>query len=282
MAKTLFSLNHQQAQIMAVLNVTPDSFSDGGNHYRQQVLSVDSCRRHVDEMIKQGASIIDVGGESTRPGANPVSVDEEMHRVLPLIEAIKDYDVVISLDSSSPEVMQEAVKLGVGLLNDVRSLSREGALAMAASLDVPVCLMHMQGEPTTMQTNPSYTDVVVNVLDYLKERVAASLDAGIKKHHILLDPGFGFGKTLAHNRALLLELEQFRAQGFPLLVGMSRKTMVSQILAGREVSQRMAGSVALAMLAVQRGAWIVRVHDVAETADAIRVLQFIEKDIIAV
>src|SRR5690606_27233325 len=151
-----------------------------------------------------------------------------------------------------------------------------------AKLEVPVCLMHMQGEPTTMQNNPSYTDVVVNVLDYLKDRVAASLAAGIKKQHILLDPGFGFGKTLAHNRALLLELEQFLKLGFPLLVGMSRKTMVSQILAGRAVDQRMAGSVALAMLAVQRGAWIVRVHDVAETADAIRVLQFIEKDIMAV
>lgn len=282
MAKTLFSLDRHQPQVMAVLNVTPDSFSDGGSHYQQSVLNLDSCRRRVDSMIAQGASIIDIGGESTRPGAAVVSEQEELDRVLPLVEVIRDYDVVLSLDSSTPRVMREAVGLGVDLINDVRALQRDGALEMAASLNVPVCLMHMQGEPSSMQKKPHYSNVVDEVVDFLQERVDASIAAGIDKHHILLDPGFGFGKTLPHNRELLVHLQRFVEMQLPVLVGMSRKTMVSQILGGRETHQRMIGSVALAMLAVQRGAWIVRVHDVAETVDALRVAQFIEKEVTAV
>lgn len=278
MAKSLFSLDRQKPQVMAILNTTPDSLSDGGQYYQSEKLSLDACRRRVDQMVAEGASIIDIGGESTRPGSKTVSLDEEMQRVLPLLEAVRDYDVVFSIDTSSPELMLEAAKLGAGLLNDIRAFQREGALQVAAQTQLPICVMHMQGTPNTMQVNPQYHDVLQELGDFFMQRCAEALQAGVKKHNILLDPGFGFGKNLQHNRTLLNRLDSFQALEMPLLVGLSRKAMIGQILNGRDVSDRLAGSIALAMLAVQKGAWIVRVHDVKATVDALKVMNFIESD----
>lgn len=278
MARSLFSLDIAQPQVMAVLNVTPDSFSDGGRYLRGGKVDPAVCRQRAEQMLAEGASIIDIGGESTRPGAQPVSPDEEMQRVLPVIEAIADLDVVISVDTSSPQLMREAVALGAGLVNDVRALRREGALAAVAALDVPVCLMHMQGEPDTMQESPAYQDVVASVSDFFVERLAACADAGIVPSRLLLDPGFGFGKTLAHNCRLLRELAQFRRFGLPLLAGLSRKSMINGILPGRAVDQRMPASITLAALAVQNGAWIIRAHDIAATADAIRIAAYLTQE----
>lgn len=261
---------------MAVVNITPDSFSDGGSYY-QQGINLSASVARVEQAINDGATIIDIGGESTRPGSKPVSVQEEMDRVMPLMQAIKDYDVVISIDTSSPEVMREAAKCGLGLINDIRALSREGALAQAAQLAVPVCLMHMQGEPKTMQQAPHYDDVFAEVFMFFRHKIRQCIDAGIKKELLLLDPGFGFGKNLRHNQLLLQNLHQFAALGLPLLAGLSRKRMIGEII-HRPVEQRMAASVALAMLAVQNGAWIVRVHDVRETVDAIRVAEFMRQE----
>lgn len=278
MAKTLFSLDQTQPQVMAVLNITPDSFSDGGRLFRNQQIDLDACLRRVEQILAEGATIIDIGGESTRPGAAPVSVAQELDRVLPLVEAIQDYPLVISVDTSTPAVMQESAKLGAGLINDIRALQRDGALAVVAQLKIPVCLMHMQGRPETMQENPIYDDVVSEVSAFFQQRVAACIAAGIDKRHLLLDPGFGFGKTLMHNRLLLQNLAVFNAMGLPLLVGLSRKRMIGEILNNRAVDQRMVGSVALAMLAVQKGAWIIRAHDIQETVDAVRIAQFMQQE----
>jgi len=278
MAKTLFSLDQTQPQVMAVLNITPDSFSDGGRLFRNQQIDLDACLRRVEQILAEGATIIDIGGESTRPGAAPVSVAQELDRVLPLVEAIQDYPLVISVDTSTPAVMQESAKLGAGLINDIRALQRDGALAVVAQLKIPVCLMHMQGRPETMQENPIYDDVVSEVSAFFQQRVAACIAAGIDKRHLLLDPGFGFGKTLMHNRLLLQNLAVFNAMGLPLLVGLSRKRMIGEILNKRAVDQRMVGSVALAMLAVQKGAWIIRAHDIQETVDAVRIAQFMQQE----
>lgn len=263
---------------MAILNTTPDSFSDGGSYYQSQSLSFDLCRRRIEQIVQEGAAIIDVGGESTRPGAQPIGIAEEMDRVLPLVEILQQYDVVVSVDTSSPELMLEAAKLGAGLINDIRALQKDGALEAAAASQLPVCLMHMQGDPTTMQVQPEYKDVVNDVVEFFQQRIAACEKVGISSDKLLLDPGFGFGKNLQHNRKLMQHLAEFQSFKIPLLVGVSRKRMLGDILAGRPVDDRVTASAAMALLAVQRGAWIVRVHDVKETADVLKVLQFIEQE----
>lgn len=251
--------------VMGVLNVTPDSFSDGG-----RFATLDAAVLEARQMAAEGAAIIDVGGESTRPGAAEVSEDEEISRVVPVIEAIAGLGVAISIDTSKPGVMQAAVNAGASLVNDVYALRREGALAMAASLDVAVCLMHMQGEPRTMQENPRYDDVAGEVTAFLSERVAACTAAGIPRERIVVDPGFGFGKTTRHNVELLSSLGRVGALGVPLLVGLSRKSTLGK-LTGKPVGERLAAGVAAAVLAVERGAHIVRTHDVAATFDALKV-----------
>ncbi len=258
--------------VMGILNTTPDSFSDGGSYYKNHRLSLDLALRRAEQMMLDGAQIIDVGGESTRPGAPIVSVQEELDRVIPVVEAVVgQLGALVSVDTSSASVIRESASRGASLINDVRALQREGAVAAAAETGLPVCLMHMQGEPDTMQQNPNYSDVVEQVFGFLEARLAVCQAAGIAREQILLDPGFGFGKTLAHNLALLKHLPEFARFGLPLLVGMSRKSMVAQLL-GRPVEQRLAGSLALAMLAAERGAAIIRVHDVAETVDVLKVL----------
>jgi dihydropteroate synthase len=252
--------------IMGVLNVTPDSFSDGG-----AFLGLPSAIEHAAAMAEAGASYIDVGGESTRPGAMDVSVQQEIDRVVPVIEAISArWPLRVSVDTSKPEVMRAAATAGAAVLNDVYALQRPGALAAAAELKLPVCLMHMQGEPRTMQQQPHYMDVVGEVEAFLLQRAQAAMDAGIARADIWLDPGFGFGKTLQHNLELLRALPRLAAHGYPLLVGLSRKSML-QALTGRSVDQRLAGSLALALLAAQGGATVLRVHDVAETMDVLNV-----------
>lgn len=260
-------LDFSRPQIMGILNVTPDSFSDGGCY-----LAPETAVARVLAMIDEGADIIDIGGESTRPGAQPVSAEDETARVIPIIKAIRQHSAVpISIDTSKPRVMRAAVAAGASMINDVRALQEAGALDTAAELDVPVCLMHMQGEPRTMQSNPRYDDVVTEVYRFLDQRIDAALAAGIKCHNLVIDPGFGFGKTLAHNLTLLKELSRFKALGVPLLVGISRKSTIGQILGDRPVDQRLYGSLAAAVLALQQGADILRVHDVAATVDVLKV-----------
>ena len=261
-----FEIRHQgPALVMGILNTTPDSFSDGGR-FDSIPLAVD----HARSMVAAGADIIDVGGESTRPGAAPVSADEEIRRVIPVIETIRsEMDVLISIDSSKPEVMRAAVAAGAGLINDVCALRQPGALETVAELQVPVCLMHMQGQPRDMQHNPSYRDVVQEVTDFLVERANLCEQAGIAREDIILDPGFGFGKSLEHNLTLFRSLRHFCSLPYACLVGVSRKSMLGQIT-GREADQRMPASIAAAVLADQAGAAIVRVHDVPETVDALK------------
>ncbi len=255
--------------IMGVINTTPDSFSDGGTLYRGAHLDIERAMARAREMVAAGAAILDIGGESTRPGAQPVSPDEEMDRVLPLVARIAAaVDVVISVDTSSPTLMREAAGAGAGLLNDVRALTRDGALAAAADTGLPVCLMHIQGEPGTMQVAPHYVDVVTEVAAYLQGRVEACEQHGIVRARLLLDPGFGFGKSLAHNMQLLQGLPRLAALGLPLVVGLSRKSIIGKVL-GRDVQQRLPASLALAVLAAERGAAVIRTHDVAATADAV-------------
>lgn len=255
-------------RVMGVLNVTPDSFSDGG-----QFNTLDLALRQAERMVAQGASFIDVGGESTRPGADPVSLDEEMARVCPVVEKIaRNLDVVVSVDTSTPAVMTESVALGAGLINDVRALQREDALHAAVELGVPVCLMHMQGSPETMQDNPVYQSVVDSVEAFLLERVRCLVDSGFNRDNILIDPGFGFGKSLSHNLQLLNGVERLVKTGYPVLVGLSRKSMIGAIL-DKPVSERVIGSVAAATIAAYKGASIIRVHDVQETIDAMAIVQ---------
>ncbi len=251
---------------MGVINVTPDSFSDGGRH-----ATLDAALLCGERLAAEGADILDIGGESTRPGAAEVSVAEEIDRVVPVIAALASrLDLPLSVDTSKPEVMRAAVAAGAGLINDIYALRRPGALAAAAQLAVPVCLMHMRGTPETMQREPRYIDPVAEVSTFLEERLAACVAAGIPRQRLLLDPGFGFGKTLEHNLALLAGLPTLAALGPPLLVGLSRKSMIGA-LTGREVGERLAGSLAAAVLAVERGARVIRVHDVAATRDALQV-----------
>jgi len=254
--------------VMGILNVTPDSFSDGG-----QYSSFELACQHADTMVSQGAQFIDIGGESTRPGADEVSLDAELARVLPLIEYVAaKHDVWISIDTSKPEVMRQAVNAGAHLINDVRALMAPQALEMAAQLQVPVCLMHMQGKPRTMQLAPDYQNVVADVASFLTERIQACIAAGISREQLLIDPGFGFGKTVEHNYELLAKLQHFQQFDLPILIGLSRKSMIGELL-GKPIGERLAGSLAGAMLAAQNGAQIIRVHDVAETVDVLKVLQ---------
>jgi len=255
-------------RIAGIVNVTSDSFSDGG-----QFLDPQRAIAHGLMLVEEGADLLDIGGESTRPGASEISADEEIARVVPVIEALaKQTSVPIAVDTSKPEVMRAAAAAGAGIINDVYALCRDGALDAAAGLKLPVCLMHMQGEPRTMQEAPHYDDVVGEVKRFLADRIFACELAGIEKKRIVVDPGFGFGKTLEHNLALLRGLDQLAALGVPLLAGLSRKGMIGA-LTGRDVEHRAAGSAAAALIAVQKGAMIVRVHDVAATRDALAVWQ---------
>lgn len=264
-------LDLSRPHVMGILNVTPDSFSDGGLFARR-----DAALRHAQDMLTAGATIIDVGGESTRPGARSVSALEELERVAPIVEAIAaELDVIISVDTSTPAVMRETARLGAGLINDVRALQREGALDAAHATGLPVCLMHMRGEPGTMQDNPQYHDVVAQVSEFLVERMAACESVGIAREQIILDPGFGFAKDLQHNLSLFKHLSTLHELGRPLLVGVSRKSMIGKVL-GHEVGGRLYGSLALAALAVSQGARILRVHDVAETVDVVRMIAAVE------
>ncbi|AWL11520.1 Dihydropteroate synthase [Saliniradius amylolyticus] len=253
-------------RVMGILNVTPDSFSDGG-----QFNSLEQAIRHADKMLSEGADMIDVGGESTRPGAQEVGVQEELDRVIPVIEAIRErFDTIISVDTSKPEVMTQAVQAGAGLINDVRALQVPGALQAAAKTDVAVCLMHMQGQPKTMQQKPQYDDVVEQVSVFLKQRIQACEEAGIDRRRLVLDPGFGFGKTLQHNYQLLHQLAQLKALELPILAGLSRKSMLGKLLQ-LSAGETQAASLSAAVMAMINGARILRVHDVAPTAQALRV-----------
>ena len=254
---------------MGVLNVTPDSFSDGGELFCGGALSLDALYYRAEAMIEAGAAVLDIGGESTRPGAAAVSLEEELARVLPAVEALRRrFDVVISLDTSSPEVMREGAALGAGLINDVRALGRPGAITAAAATGLPVCLMHMQGQPANMQARPNYDDVVETVSQFLVERRDTCVAAGISRENLLFDPGFGFGKSAAHNYELLRRLDEIVAIGQPVLAGLSRKSMIAAVI-NRPADARLPASLALAVLAANAGARLIRVHDVAETADAL-------------
>jgi dihydropteroate synthase len=260
-----FKLSLERPLIMGVVNVTPDSFSDGGLHADTR-----AAIAHALRLVEEGADIVDLGGESTRPGAAAVALEEERRRVLPVLEALADGAVPVSVDTRKPELMREAIAAGASMVNDVTALSSPGALQALAGTSVGVCLMHMRGEPGTMQANPSYGDVVREVRDYLAARVAAARAAGIARERIVADPGFGFGKTLEHNLELLRALGEFRSLDVALLAGLSRKAMLG-ILTGREPRDRVHASVAAALVAVRNGADIVRVHDVAATRDALAV-----------
>jgi dihydropteroate synthase len=256
---------------MGILNATPDSFSDGGRYTH-----LDAALRHAQSMVAAGATLIDVGGESTRPGARVVSPTEELERVAPVVEALnRELDVIISVDTSTPAVIRETARLGAGLINDVRSLQRDGALAAAAATGLPVCLMHMRGEPGDMQDDPRYEDLVGEVSAFLLERMQQCSAAGIPEARIILDPGFGFAKSLDHNLSLFKHMPQLHALGRPLLVGVSRKSMIGGAL-GRPVGERLFGGLALAALAMTKGARILRVHDVAETVDVVRMIAAVE------
>ncbi|MGI3373910.1 dihydropteroate synthase [Providencia stuartii] len=255
-------------KVMGILNVTPDSFSDGGTHNRYH-----DALEHAAKMVNEGASIIDIGGESTRPGAAEVSVNEELDRVIPIVEAIAQrFDVWISVDTSKAEVMSEAAKAGMHLINDIRSLYEPGAIEVAAQSGLPVCIMHMQGQPRTMQDAPNYENVVADIKAYFDAEIARCVAAGIDKQQIILDPGFGFGKNLSHNYQLLANLDQFHDFGLPLLAGMSRKSMIGNLL-NVPPQERLVGSIACATIAAMQGAQIIRVHDVKETVQAMQIVQ---------
>lgn len=262
------ALDLRRVAVMGVLNITPDSFSDGG-----LFLSRERALERAIEMAEEGADIIDVGGESTRPGADAASVEDELNRVVPVIEALhKAIALPLSIDTSKPDVMRDAVAAGAGMINDVRALRAPGALSTAAQLGVPVCVMHMQGEPRTMQDNPHYDDVVAEVKAFLRARREACIAAGIPEERIVVDPGFGFGKTAEYNLALLRHLDQLKSLGSPLLVGLSRKSVIGNVL-DLPISERLHASVALAVIAARNGANIVRVHDVRATREAIRMAE---------
>ncbi|MBV1914944.1 MAG: dihydropteroate synthase [Pseudomonadales bacterium] len=265
-------LDLRTPQIMGILNLTTDSFSDGGQFItRDGSVDTDQVLRAAEQMVVDGATIIDLGGESTRPGAVPVAEQQEIERVAPLVELLASrIDAIISVDTSSPKLMSESAGLGAGMINDVRGLARPEALAVVAESGLPVCIMHMQGQPNTMQDQPVYNSIVSEVIGYFQARIVESIEAGIDKRKILIDPGFGFGKTLKHNLELLTGLAEFKTLGLPILVGISRKAMIGQ-MTGRPLDERVSGSVAAAMLTIQNGANIVRVHDVAATRDMIKI-----------
>lgn len=258
--------------VMGVLNVTPDSFSDGGLH-----ATLDLAITHAENMIAEGADIIDIGGESTRPGSPAVSVEEELRRVMPVIYALRDCGKPLSLDTRRPMVMRAAIDAGIDMINDIEGFRSAGALSAVSDSDCALCIMHMQGDPQTMQQDPRYVDVVAEVSAFLEERIVAAKTAGIAANRLCIDPGFGFGKTLAHNLALLAQTGKIQSDlQIPLLAGLSRKSMIGQIT-GKPLEQRMVGSVAAALLAAIQGARILRVHDVAETVDALKIWQAVEQ-----
>jgi dihydropteroate synthase len=267
-----FKLSLARPLIMGVLNVTTDSFSDGG-----KFIELKQSLMHAQQLMAEGADMLDIGGESTRPGAAPVALDEERRRVLPVVAALSDCGVPLSVDTCKPELMREAVAAGAAMVNDVYGFRASGAFEAVARTNAAICIMHMQGEPRTMQQDPQYADVASEIHDYLAERVSAAEQAGIARERIVIDPGFGFGKTLEHNLTLLRKLRQFRNLGCALLAGLSRKTMLGKIT-GRDPAGRVYASVAAALLAVQNGAQIVRVHDVAATRDALAVFAAVEQD----
>ena len=262
------SLDLSVPHVMGILNVTPDSFSDGGKHNgKVQAIA------HAKQMIADGATVIDVGGESTRPGASVVEVEEEIRRVVPVVEALAELDVVISIDTSQPEVIQAAVAAGAHIWNDVRALTRPNALETAAELNIPVIIMHMRGEPTTMNGLDQYDNVTLDVMDELSQRVADALKAGVKAENIMIDPGFGFAKNAKQNLKLLNEFHQLNQLGYPILSALSRKRFIGEALGGADAGQRAAGSVAGHLLSIQQGACMVRAHDVKAMSDAIKVWQ---------
>ncbi len=259
-------------QVMGILNVTPDSFSDGGK-FKQHSTAL----KQVEQMIVDGATIIDIGGESTRPGADKVSVDEELNRVIPILCAIKSrFDIIVSIDTSKAQVMTESIRQGAGIINDVRALQNEGCAEVLANTDLPICLMHMQGLPQTMQDNPKYEDVINDIITFFEKRINECLQAGIDKQRLLIDPGFGFGKTLEQNYQILAHLHLFEPLGLPILVGTSRKSMIGNLL-NRNVDERLAGSLSTALIAAQHGAKIIRVHDVKETVDTLNILHAVQQ-----
>ncbi len=268
------SLDLSRPHVMAILNVTPDSFSDGGKYN-----SIELALAQVDKMIKAGVSIVDVGGESTRPGAPDVSLEEELRRVVPVIKAIREkYDVWISVDTSKAEVMRQAIDAGADLINDIRSLQEPGALEVAAEANLPICLMHMKGQPRTMQVDPHYDDLMGDVSAFLEERIAVCEAAGIDKSQLILDPGFGFGKTIEHNYHMLAHLEKFHEFGLPILAGMSRKSMIFKLL-DKPAAECTNASVVCATIAAMKGAQIIRVHDFEETIEAMKVVEMTKNNI---
>ena len=272
------TLDLSSPRVMGILNVTPDSFSDGGVFLDRGKVSLDRVLGRAEAMTAAGAAVLDVGGESTRPGADPVSESEELDRVIPVVEAISRHlDVIVSVDTSTASVMREAASVGAGFINDVRALRREGALEAARDTGLPVCLMHMSEEPGTMQENPQYADVVTEVCGFLRGRLADCVNVGISEHLVLLDPGFGFGKTAAHNYALLAHLDDILAIGRPVLAGLSRKSMIAAEI-HRNLDERLPASLALATLAAAKGARLIRVHDVKETADAMAMVVAMERE----
>lgn len=263
------SLNIETPQVMGILNVTPDSFSDGGQFSR-----IDSALRQAEQMIADGATIIDIGGESTRPGAKEVSVKDELARVIPVLKAINArFNIIVSIDTSKAVVMSEGITYGAGIINDVRALQNEGCLTvLAQNQGVGICLMHMQGLPRTMQHNPHYVNLIDDITIFFQERILACTQAGINTSRLILDPGFGFGKSLEQNYSLLANMAKFQCLDLPILAGLSRKSMIGNLL-NREINERLAGSLATAIIAAQQGARIIRVHDVKETVDALKVLR---------
>lgn len=258
---------------MGIVNVTPDSFSDGGKY-----INVNLALNQVEQMINDGAAIIDIGGESTRPGAITVSDEDELNRVIPLLKAVKKhFNILVSIDTSKASVMSAAIANGADMINDVRALQNEGCLEALANTSVPVCLMHMQGLPSTMQNAPSYSNVIKELTSFFEERIKTCVHAGIAKERIIVDPGFGFGKTLEQNFYLLANLAMFSELGLPVLAGISRKSMIGNLL-NRDVEQRLAGSLSAAILAAQQGAKIIRVHDVKETVDALKILNAVNNN----
>ena len=262
------SLDLSQPHVMGILNVTPDSFSDGGQHHvKEQAVA------HALQMMADGATVIDIGGESTRPGASPVTVDEEIRRVIPVVEALSQHDVVISIDTSAPQVIRAAVAAGAQIWNDVRALTRPDALQTAAELNIPVIIMHMRGEPTTMNNLDQYQDVTLDVMAELQQRVDDALSAGVRAENIMIDPGFGFAKNAQQNLKLLQELYKLNQLGYPILSALSRKRFIGEALGGADAQQRAVGSVTGHLLSIQQGACMVRAHDVKATKDAIMVWQ---------
>lgn len=265
-------IDYQQVKIMGIMNVTPDSFSDGG-----KFIHFNDALAQVEAMIQNGVDIIDIGGESTRPGAKEVTEKDELERVIPLLKAIKEnFSISVSIDTSKAAVMKEAIVHGADMINDVRALQNDGCLEVVANSNVPVCLMHMQGMPRTMQTNPQYDNLIIDITAFFNERIIACEQAGIAKSRIIVDPGFGFGKTLKQNYQLLGQLSAFHSLGLPVLSGTSRKSMIGNLL-HRDIKERLTGSITTAIIAIQQGAQIIRVHDVKETVDALKILKAVNQ-----